>query len=144
MEATPQESTQPVKPVAGESGPVENASVAKGGGSSRPYYEKSAEDKPKIQRATLAPLKPEPQESENEKIDYIKDVDLEASVELGDTVMTVEAILALGVGSIVELKQTVGEEVTLLINGHPYARGEVVVINEKFGIRITRLLREAH
>ncbi|MCD4813481.1 FliM/FliN family flagellar motor switch protein [bacterium] len=74
------------------------------------------------------------------KIEYLKDVDLDASVELGNTVLTVEKILNLNVGSIIELNQTIGDQVRLLINGNPYACGEVVVIGDKFGVRITKLL----
>ncbi len=77
-----------------------------------------------------------------EKIDYLRDVDLEVGVELGNTILSINKILGLDVGSVVELNQTVGEEVRILINGNPYALGEVVVIGEKFGVRLTRIIHE--
>ncbi len=93
-----------------------------------------------IQRVKFAPLKEEAVAAPLGNIDYLKDVNLEASVELGNSNLTVEKILNLGVGSVVELAQTVGEPVRLVINHNLYALGEVVVIGDKFGIRITKLV----
>jgi|GEM_PF-2230883 len=95
-----------------------------------------------VQRAKFPPLKPEPVHPALEKIDYLRDVNLEASVELGSTVMTVEKILGLDLGSVIELSQSVTDPVKVLINGNPYAYGEVVVIGEKFGVRITKIINE--
>lgn len=105
------------------------------------YASRVAEES--VQRAKFTPLVAEPGAEPLGKIEYLRDVDLEASVELGNAVMTVENILSLQTGSLVELKQTVGDPVRLLINGNPYALGEVVVIGEKFGVRLTKLL-QAH
>jgi flagellar motor switch protein FliN/FliY len=96
-----------------------------------------------IQRVKYPPLKETSTYAPMGNIDYIKDVNLEASVELGNTNLTVEKILNLGVGAVVELAQTVGEPVRLVINHNLYALGEVVVIGDKFGIRITKLVRNA-
>lgn len=95
-----------------------------------------------IKRAKFPALRPEKTPDPLGKIDYLKDVDLEASVELGSAVVNVEKVLGLGVSSIIELNQTVGDPVRILINGHAFAYGEVVVINEKFGVRITKVLHE--
>lgn len=95
-----------------------------------------------VQRAKFPPLREEDGQSVLGKIEYLKDVDLDTSVELGSTVLTVESILGLHVGSIIELNQTVGDQVRLLINSNPYAFGEVVVIGDKFGVRITKLIHE--
>jgi flagellar motor switch protein FliN/FliY len=76
-------------------------------------------------------------------IDYLKDVNLEASVELGSANLTVEKVLNLGVGAVVELSQNVGDPVRLVINHNLYALGEVVVIGDKFGVRITKLVHAA-
>lgn len=92
-----------------------------------------------VQRVKYAPLQPGAVEAPLHNIDYLKDINLEAGVELGNTSMSVEQILSLGVGSIIELNQTVGEPVRLLINSHVYAQGEVVVIGDKFGIRISKI-----
>jgi flagellar motor switch protein FliN len=67
----------------------------------------------------------------------LHDVPVELAVEVGRTKMTIREALALGPGSIVTLNKLAGEPVDLLVNGKPIARGEVVVIDEEFGLRIT-------
>jgi len=67
-------------------------------------------------------------------------VPLPVSIELGRTTMTIEDILNLGPGSIVELDKLAGEPVDLLVNYRMIAKGEVVVVDENFGIRITDLI----
>jgi flagellar motor switch protein FliN/FliY len=61
-------------------------------------------------------------------------------VEIGRTQMTIRETLALGPGSIVTLNRLAGEPVDLLVNGKPIARGEVVVIDEEFGLRVTEVV----
>jgi len=73
-------------------------------------------------------------------IDLLMDVDLPVSIELGKTKMRISDILGLGPGSIVELDKLVGEPVDLLVNKKCVARGEVVVVEESFGLRITMLV----
>ena len=73
-------------------------------------------------------------------LDRLRDVPVELAVEIGRTRMTVGAALALGPGSIVTLDRLAGEPVDLLVNGLPIARGEVVVIDEEFGLRITEVV----
>lgn len=70
----------------------------------------------------------------------LSDIPMELSVEIGRTHMTVGRTLELRVGSIVELERQAGEPVDLLVNGSPIARGEVVVIDEQYGLRITEIL----
>jgi flagellar motor switch protein FliN/FliY len=70
----------------------------------------------------------------------LSDVPVELAVEIGRTRMTVGETLELRPGSIVVLNRTAGEPVDLLVNGTPIARGEVVVIDEEFGLRITDVL----
>ncbi|MBN2072698.1 MAG: flagellar motor switch protein FliN [Actinobacteria bacterium] len=72
----------------------------------------------------------------------LNDIPLEIVVELGRTVLKIKEILELGVGSIVELDKLSGEPVDILINGEKIARGEVVVIDEDFGVRITDVILE--
>ncbi len=67
----------------------------------------------------------------------LHDVPVELTVEIGRTRMTIGETLALGPGAIVSLNRLAGEPVDLLVNGTPIARGEVVVIDEEFGLRIT-------
>ena len=65
---------------------------------------------------------------------------MELSVEIGRTHMTVGETLELRAGSIVTLERLAGEPVDLLVNGTPIARGEVVVVDEQFGLRVTEIL----
>lgn len=75
-----------------------------------------------------------------ENMDILMDVSLEVSVELGRTSRKIKEILEFGPGSIVELNRLVGEPVDVLVNGKFIATGEVVVIDENFGIRITDII----
>jgi len=75
-----------------------------------------------------------------QNIDLLMDVDLPVSIELGRTKMSIADILALGPGSVVELNKLAGEPVDLLVNNKAVARGEVVVVDENFGLRITQLM----
>ena len=70
-------------------------------------------------------------------LDFIMDIPLEVTVELGRTTMPIFDLLQLGQGSIVELNKVSGEPLEILVNKKLIARGEVVVVNEKFGIRLT-------
>ncbi|MBW2367108.1 MAG: flagellar motor switch protein FliN [Deltaproteobacteria bacterium] len=71
---------------------------------------------------------------------FILDIPLELSVELGRTKMLVNDLLQLGQGSIVELNKIAGEPLEVFINRKLVARGEVVVVNEKFGVRLTDIV----
>jgi flagellar motor switch protein FliN len=74
------------------------------------------------------------------ELERLYDVPVELAVEIGRTQMTIREALALGPGSIVTLQRLAGEPVDLLVNGKPIARGEVVVIDEEFGLRITEVV----
>ena len=78
--------------------------------------------------------------SETQDIDFILDIPLELSVELGRRKMLVNDLLQLGQGSIVELDKLAGEPLEIYINRKLVARGEVVVVNEKFGVRLTDII----
>ena len=73
----------------------------------------------------------------------LSDVPVEVTVEMGRTQMTVGETLELRHGSIVTLNRMAGEPVDLLVNGTPIARGEVVVIDEQFGLRITDVVGQS-
>ena len=73
-------------------------------------------------------------------IDILLDVPLEVSVELGRTKLIIRDLMQLGPGSIIELDKLIGEPVDLLVNDNLIARGEVVVFDENFGIRITDIV----
>lgn len=76
-----------------------------------------------------------------ENIDLIKDVPLEVTVELGRTKKSIQDILDFAPGTIIELNKIAGEPIDVLVNGKYVAKGEVVVIEESFGIRITEILK---
>ncbi len=73
-------------------------------------------------------------------IDFLLDVPVEISVELGRTRMVINELLQLGQGSVIELGKLAGESLDIRINNKLIARGEVVVINEKFGVRLTDII----
>jgi flagellar motor switch protein FliN len=73
-------------------------------------------------------------------LDFILDIPLEVSVELGRTKMLIHDLLQLGQGSVIELNKLAGEPLEILVNRKLVARGEVVVVNEKFGVRLTDVI----
>lgn len=74
------------------------------------------------------------------KLDLLLDVPLELSVELGRARMSIQDLLNLSPGSVIELDKIAGEPLDLLVNGRLVARGEAVVVNDKFGVRITDIV----
>ncbi len=78
--------------------------------------------------------------SDPSNIDLLMDVYLSVSIELGRTKMSISDILALGPGSVVELARLAGEPVDVMVNQKLVARGEVVVVDENFGVRVTQLI----
>ena len=73
-------------------------------------------------------------------LDFLLDVTLQVSVEVGKTRMTIQDLLQLGQGSVIELSKLAGEPLDVYINERLVARGEAVIVNEKFGIRITDII----
>ncbi len=73
-------------------------------------------------------------------MDLIMDVNLQVTVELGRTILKVRDVLELGPGAVVELDRHAGEPVDVVVNNKPIARGEVVVVDENFGVRITEII----
>jgi flagellar motor switch protein FliN/FliY len=76
-------------------------------------------------------------------LDFILDISLEISVELGRTKIPISDLLQLGQGSVIELAKMTGEPLDILVNQRLVARGEVVVINDKFGVRLTDIISPA-
>lgn len=75
--------------------------------------------------------------SERNDIDLILDIPVQLTVELGRTKITIKNLLQLAQGSVIELEGLAGEPMDVLVNGFLIAQGEVVVVNDKFGIRLT-------
>jgi flagellar motor switch protein FliN/FliY len=74
---------------------------------------------------------------------FIMDIPLRVTVELGRTRMVVSELLNLGQGSVVELSKLAGEPLEVLVNNKLVARGEAVVVNEKFGVRLTDIISQS-
>ena len=79
---------------------------------------------------------------QHENINLIMDVPLEVTVELGRTTKSIQDILDFSPGTIIELNKIAGEPIDVLVNGKYVAKGEVVVIEESFGIRVTEIIKE--
>ena len=93
-----------------------------------------------VQPAQFAPLTNEPVTVNAANISLIQDVPLQVTVELGRTKKSIREILEFSTGSIIELDKLAGEPVDIHVNGQLTAKGEVVVIDENFGVRITEIV----
>ena len=81
----------------------------------------------------------QPPEGAEDSMGAFMDLQLAASIRFGETEMLIEDVIKLGVGSVIELNSSIDEPVDLVVNGRPLARGEVVVVDGFYGIRITEL-----
>ena len=93
-----------------------------------------------VHQAAFEPLVPQSNVPPIKNIDLILDVPLDISVVLGRTKKSIQDILNLGTGSLIELDKLAEEPVEILVNGKQIALGEVVVVDENFGIRITNIV----
>ena len=98
---------------------------------------------PNVQSVQFSPLVNGVTEAEQGNIGLIMDVFMEMTVELGRTRKMIKEILSMGEGHIIELDKLAGEPVDILVNHKPIAKGEVVVIDENFGVRVTEILSPA-
>lgn len=107
----------------------------------KPTTKKTPEPEPvSVQKPQFQELEPNGMKSAPRNLDLIMDVPLDFSVVLGKSKKTIRDILSLGTGSVVELDKMTDEPLEIYVNGKLIAEGEVVVINESFGIRITNIL----
>lgn len=90
--------------------------------------------------AAFQQLSSEKSKADSRSIDMLLDVSLPIAIELGSTTMSISDILALGPGSVVELNKLAGEPVEVKVNHKTVALGEVVVVDENFGVRVTQLM----
>jgi flagellar motor switch protein FliN/FliY len=93
-----------------------------------------------VQSVQFSPLTQGPHSEVSGNIGLLMDVSMQLTVELGRTKMLIKDILGMGEGTIVELDKLAGEPVDLLVNGKLIAKGEVVVIDENFGVRVTDII----
>ena len=109
-----------------------------------PVQQPMPQPKPvEVHSASFAPLDQSASASAPKNIDLILDVPLDISVVLGRSRMNIKDILALGTGSLIELDKLAEEPVEILVNGKQIAYGEVVVVDENFGVRITSIVSNA-
>ena len=95
------------------------------------------EAKVNVQNAVFESFDEEEQPSDVTNLEIILNLTLEIRVELGKTKSTVKEVLEMGSGSVIELQKLNGEPVDLFINKRPFAKGEMIVIGENFGVRVT-------
>ena len=120
--------------------PMGNAMM--GGQPQYPLYQAPQVQEVNVQPAQFTPFNSNqgmPMHQEN--IDLLKDVPLEVTVELGRTSKSIKEILEFTPGTIIELNRLAGEPIDVLVNGKYVAKGEVVVIEEAFGIRVTEIVK---
>ena len=98
----------------------------------------------KFDEFAAAPPKPAPSQGEpHPDIDFILDIPLDVSVELGRTKLQIKDLLQLTQGSVVELNKMAGEPAEIYVNQRLMAKGEIVVVNERFGVRLTEIISPA-
>lgn len=90
--------------------------------------------------ADESPIASEGDLMHRKNLEMILDIPLEVSVELGRNKMLINDLLQLGQGSVIELNKLAGEPLEVLVNGRLVARGEVVVLHDKFGVRLTDII----
>lgn len=73
-------------------------------------------------------------------LDSLLDVPVDISIEIGRTKMTIGELISLSKGSIVELKKTAGDAVDIYVNGKLLGRGELIVVNERLGVRVAKII----
>lgn len=136
---------------AGDSSPSEPEMQAQGGmgsGGSLTSTNIGVSSEPVVRQVEFGQLGYPAEGVQKSGVDLIMDVNVQVYVELGRTVMQVRDVLGLGPGSVVELDKHAGEPVEVVVNNKTVARGEVVVIDENFGVRITEIVnakgKEAH
>ena len=82
-------------------------------------------------------------QSTSQNLDFLLDVPLEVTVEMGRTNMVIKKMLQLTQGSVVELDKAAGEPVEIFVNNKLLGKGEVIVVNDRFGVRITEIISQA-
>jgi len=104
------------------------------------FNEQQATEKTSASDAVFKSLEPQDTSGSLQDIDLILDIPVKLPVELGRTKMTIKELLRLSQGSVVALDGLAGEPLDIMINGYLIAQGEVVVVADKFGVRITDII----
>lgn len=93
-----------------------------------------------VDQFNFSGLKDKAEDQRPANLDFILDIPLEITVELGRTKMLIHELLKLGQGSVIELTKPAGDTLEILANSRLIAKGDVVVINDKYGIRLTEVI----
>lgn len=101
---------------------------------------KGSTPKTEVSEVNFAELKNKEQEKGSLDLDFILDIPLTLTVELGRNRLLISEMLQLGQGSVIELTKLAGEPMDIFVNQRLIARGEVVVVNEKYGVRLTDIV----
>lgn len=136
-EPAPKPAAAPVQAQVANSYPTAPVAAA-----AEPAYRPEPRPQVMVQPAQFAAIGNNKAAKENGNIGLILDVPLKVTVELGSTRMKIKEILELGVGSIIELDKLAGDPVDIFVNGKLIAKGEVVVIDENFGIKVTDIVSQ--
>ncbi len=104
---------------------------------------KAAKPKTEVSEVSFSEIKNAEQSKSALDIDFILDIPLTMTVELGRSRLLINEMLQLGQGSVIELTKLAGEPMDIFVNQRLIARGEVVVVNEKFGVRLTDIVSPA-
>ena len=99
------------------------------------------DEKKAVQKLRFTPLIPGGEQRIKTSVKHIEDVPVTITAELGGTVLTVREVLSLSPGMLIKLDVLAGELVTMSINKQKFGRGEVIVINDNFGIRVTSVFK---
>lgn len=100
-------------------------------------WQQAEQQQPAVERAGFDQLQDDGGVNLSPELDVILDIPVTVSMEVGNTEITIRNLLQLNQGSVIELDRMAGEPLDVLVNGTLIAHGEVVVVNEKFGIRLT-------
>lgn len=92
------------------------------------------------QPSVVKPMEPKGANGGSRNMDLVLDIPMQVTVQVGAARMLIRELLQLGQGSVIELDKLAGEPMEVLVNNKLVARGEVVVVNEKFGIRLTDVI----
>ena len=127
---------------ADEQGGNRAAAMAAQGAAKSAETEESGAEKAGYEKAEFDDLASQPvaQGAGEANLDVILDIPVTLSMEIGRTEITINDLLQLGQGSVVELERLAGEPMDVMVNGTLIAHGEVVVVDEKFGIRLTDVI----
>jgi len=123
-------------PPSGEDPNADGTSAAEGWGAALDEQKSASEP----EKATFEHLTAEKKIENNQGLDVILDIPVTLSMEVGKTTISIRNLLQLNQGSVVELDRLAGEPLDLMVNGTLIAHGEVVVVNEKFGVRLTSVM----